>query len=51
MAAAQDSATTQKVDLWIGGESVSPGSNKYFDSLNPLWRRPVSYTHLRAHET
>ena len=36
MSLVEGSDTTQKVDLWIGGESVAPGSSSYFDSLNPI---------------
>ena len=36
MSAATESIQPKKIDLWIGGESVSASSGKYFDSLNPL---------------
>ena len=36
MSAAQDSVAGRRIDLWIGGETIAPGSGAYFDSLNPI---------------
>ena len=36
MSAAQDAVASRQTELWIGGESVAPGTGKYFDDLNPL---------------